>query len=181
MPEAWSTFDRILDVYVYSDTLPTNGPFAVVPDEDEIEEEEDPKLQGISPYEGEMVHLDAWEKTNKAKIDPKLAHKYVGWCYVKCGDLPYSEATWDTPPLRINVAEYDAYKKALQNYLVGRAVIIPVLTKEEARTRDRKDIRQFRKLDTQPDYIVGGVSSNLIKFIQSNSWSTTSTDSAVAA
>lgn len=157
LPDAWRTFDRILDVYLHADTKPTRGPKAVIPDEDEIEEEEDPRLQGVSPYEQDLIHLDKWERDNNTKLDARVAHKAVAWCYVKCGDLPYSEATMDTPPLRSNVAEYAAYKKALVGYLKGREVLIPILTKDEAKVRDRKDPTRFKKLETQPDYIIGGV------------------------
>jgi hypothetical protein len=44
----------------------------------------------VEPYLNEMMHLDEWEKKN-GKLTFKVAVKAVMWCYVKCGDLPYSE------------------------------------------------------------------------------------------
>lgn len=52
--------------------------------------EQDPRMQGVQPYVEEMIQIDEWEKKN-GKLDAKTAVKAVVWCYVKCGDLPYSE------------------------------------------------------------------------------------------
>ena len=92
LPEAWKTFDRILDVYVAIGTKSNRKKASVVTSEEEESEveEQDPKMQGVQPYVEEMIQIDEWEKKN-GKLDAKTAVKAVVWCYVKCGDLPYSE------------------------------------------------------------------------------------------
>jgi len=92
LPEAWKTFDRILDVYIAIGTKSNKKKASAVTSEAEESEveEQDPKMQGVQPYVEEMIQIDEWEKKN-GKLDAKTAVKAVVWCYVKCGDLPYSE------------------------------------------------------------------------------------------
>jgi hypothetical protein len=69
----------------------------------------------------------------------------------------HSLATWDTPPPRSDPVQYSAYLKAFDSFLLGRQVVIPVLTPAEANRRDSRRLKDFKELKQQPDCVVGGV------------------------
>lgn len=84
------TFDRILDVYVKAPPKKSSGKgkgkakMDVDGEEDEEEEEEE-RISGVRPADGDMIHIDEWEKKvmkKGYKADESVADLVV-WCYVK--------------------------------------------------------------------------------------------------
>ncbi|WVQ83032.1 hypothetical protein IAT38_005170 [Cryptococcus sp. DSM 104549] len=194
LPTAWSTADRVLDIYLIPPTKPnkakatvnqlrkqrvlfvsaspsendTAAPGPLSPME-ELRKKHGLK-DGIQPPEHMRVELDEWERLAKRQLEEEDVDEVAGlvsWCLVKWDDLQYDQSSWDTPPPS-NSPLYPDFKIALKNFLKARRVHVPVLTPEQAKDRDLDPERVFVPPAEQPDCLVGG---NLMPFqIQGFQW-----------
>ncbi|CED85629.1 snf2 family dna-dependent atpase [Phaffia rhodozyma] len=147
IPKAWSTPDRVLDVYL-------KAPLKTFKNRKGQKEARN-IVPGVKPWGNDMVHIDVWERYNQQKATIENSIDKVMWCLIKYGELPYSEAVEDSPP-GPEEPEYEVFRRAYQRYLCGRQTIIPVLTPQEAKKRDERNVENIRRMPSQPDYIKGG-------------------------
>jgi hypothetical protein len=84
-----------------------------------------------------------------------MSVSFIPHSWTKADDL----AAWDTPPPTENERLFTAYKSALKRYLRDRKITIPILGKLECERREARAGKFTRPPSTQPECIVGGVSS----------------------
>jgi hypothetical protein len=82
------------------------------------------------------------------------------WIFSTWRDIADNSATWDTPP-PLTSELYPAYKRALRRYLGARNVSIPILTETQCKKRDLVRLQDIDPPKSQPDCVVGGVSSSV--------------------
>ena len=78
-------------------------------------------------------------------------------------------ACWDTPP-PVDSPLYAAFKKALAKFFAARKVRIPVLTPAQCKLRENQAAQQQSPPQSQPDCVVGGVSSPSSAFTRGDCW-----------
>lgn len=138
IPAEWSRAERLLEVFLLKDAHTQAA-------------------DGVQPADSALQNIEKWEQANGrllTKDDAEELAPRVGWAYVKCHDLTYSEATYDTPP-PTDSELFPAFVEAMRDYLWQRTNHIPTLTQKEVARRERRD-KEMEILDRQPDCISGG-------------------------
>lgn len=159
IPLDWSTIDRILEVHL----LPPKGGGRKAKRriEDSDDEDESPlkRLQdGIAPPTSLAVPIRDWELRAGRQLtadDIDEVAPLVTWALVKWQNLQYDEACYDTPPPKDSPL-YPAYKRALERYLLGRQVRIPILSQTASKRRDEEAALKNDPPEGQPDCVKGG-------------------------
>lgn len=157
IPVDWSTIDRILEVHL----LPPKKSRKAKRRIEDSDDEDDPSeiLQdGIAPPTSLAVPIRNWELRAERQLtadDVDEVAPLVTWALIKWQNLQYDEACYDTPPSKDSPL-YPAYRKALQRYLAGRQVKIPILSQTAARQRDEEARLMKDPPEGQPDCVRGG-------------------------
>jgi hypothetical protein len=161
LPRAWSTPDRILDLWFLTGKPVKSSKMKLNRVESPEPEPEGVRYDFVKPDDSTLIHIDGWERRNRRTLGPDDAEDLVsriGLVYVKWQDLQYEAATEDTP-IAPNSPFYPAFLSAFRNYLYARTVKIPILTKAEAKARDARKIDGYQRLmGIQPDCVTNGVS-----------------------
>lgn len=138
IPVEWSRAERLLEVFLLKDDAKV-------------------AVDGVKPADDMLQSIDDWERKEGrvlTKDDAEEMASQVGWAYVKCHDLTYSEATYDTPPPQ-DTELFTAFVEALRDHLWQRTIYIPTLTQTEVAKRERR-VRDMETLTAQPDCVAGG-------------------------
>lgn len=157
IPEDWSTVDRILEVHL----LPPKASRKAkrrIEDSDDEDDLSEVLRDGIAPPTSLAVPIRNWELRAERQLtadDIDEVAPLVTWALIKWQNLQYDEACYDTPPSKDSPL-YPAFRKALQRYLAGRQVKIPVLSESAARQRDQEAALMKDPPEGQPDCVTGG-------------------------
>ncbi|KAJ6627101.1 SNF2 family N-terminal domain-containing protein [Mycena sp. CBHHK59/15] len=144
IPPAWKTVDRVLDLLLWRPRRAKaktqkrthkkgkgQGRRVETDDESDEAEEDEAEAQRAAAFDqGEQPStlftesLGEWEGRTRQKFSIDHIDE-VAWVFIKWNDLPYDEASWDSPP-RSSEPGYAAFKTALQRFIASREVKIPV-------------------------------------------------------
>ncbi|KAK7059472.1 SNF2 family N-terminal domain-containing protein [Favolaschia claudopus] len=110
IPAAWKTIERILDLLLWVDEAAAAQEGTAARDD------------GAQP--SATLSLAEWEGQHGRTFSVGDAAD-VAWVFVKWDDLPYEEATWDSPPSDRDPSYYSSFEKGLCRFVTSRAVLIP--------------------------------------------------------
>ena len=152
IPKMWKTVERILDVRIWtplkddqSNTGFSNGKLPA-----DIQKEFDNAFElGIEPSGDFDEGINEFEKRTGRKLQDNDADKIV-WAFIKWDDLPYDEATWDSPP-RPGELGYHEYCRAFKSFLFARTVTVERRSSSFYKTLDESGGRFASKLKIPSD------------------------------
>ena len=104
---------------------------------------------GIEPSGDFDEGINEFEKRTGRKLQDNDADKIV-WAFIKWDDLPYDEATWDSPP-RPGELGYHEYCRAFKSFLFARTVTVERRSPSFYKTLDESGGRFASKLKIPSD------------------------------